>query len=141
MNEIAVPNDCRAIALMNIQSYAGGTKFTNKGRSDDGLIEIVFFTNIIRMATSAVLSPIMPFLRFRVAAQSSKVCIRINQPLHCQVDGEPWLQKEAIFQISHFGRSTILRRKKSSSNCADQSSVEHSSFSDGTHCSSSMESD
>ena len=139
MKEIAIPNDCLAVALMNIQSYAGGSKLTNKGKSNDGLIEVVFFTNILRMATSAILSPIIPSLKFRVAAQTSKICIRINHPLHCQIDGEPWLQKEAIIQISHFGRNIILKRNKNSFNDAGKSSAEHSLCFDATNSSSSIE--
>ena len=68
------------------------------------------------MAVCAGIGPILPFLRFKVRAKTSRVCIRIDEPFHCQVDGEPWLQSPGIFQISYFGRSPVLKRNKSCCN-------------------------
>mmetsp|Transcript_28684 Transcript_28684/g.57379 ORF Transcript_28684/g.57379 Transcript_28684/m.57379 type:complete len:602 (+) Transcript_28684:267-2072(+) len=114
--ELKMPGHCRGIALLNIQSYGGGNRFTNSGSCCDGLIEVVFFTHPAGMAVCAGLGPLLPFLRFKVRAQTSRVCIRIDEPFHCQVDGEPWLQSPGIFQISYFGRSPVLKWNKSCCN-------------------------
>jgi len=113
LKELTMPKNCRGVALLNIQSYGGGNKFTNEGSYQDGLIEVIFFTHPAGMATCAGLGPVMPFLRFKVRARTSRVCIKMNQPFHCQVDGEPWLQSEGLFQISYHGRSPVLLNKAS----------------------------
>ncbi|GMI37610.1 hypothetical protein TrCOL_g6848 [Triparma columacea] len=113
LKELEMPKNCRGVALLNIQSYGGGNKFTNEGSYQDGLIEVIFFTHPAGMAACAGLGPAMPFLRFKVRACTSRVCIKMSQPFHCQVDGEPWLQSEGLFQISYHGRSPVLLNKTS----------------------------
>ena len=111
LKELEMPKGCRGVALLNIQSYGGGNKFTNEGSYQDGLIEVIFFTHPAGMATCAGFGPVMPFLRFKVRSKTSRVCIKMNHPFHCQVDGEPWLQSEGLFQISYHGRSPVLLNK------------------------------
>ena len=102
--------------LMNIQSYAGGNRLTAKGDSSDSLIEVIFVSNAIRLASCAM-KPTMPFLLFRVAAQTNNVCIRTRCPLHCQVDGEPWLQGEGVIQVKFHSRNSILEKIKDNTSC------------------------
>mmetsp|Transcript_27295 Transcript_27295/g.51726 ORF Transcript_27295/g.51726 Transcript_27295/m.51726 type:complete len:543 (+) Transcript_27295:174-1802(+) len=109
LREIPMPAHCRGVALLNIQSYGGGNRFANGGSYNDGLIEVIFFTHPIGMGICAGMGPILPFLRFKVRSRTSRVCIRIDEPYHCQVDGEPWMQSAGVFQISYFGRSPVLR--------------------------------
>ena len=108
--ELKIPKTCRAIILLNIQSYGGGSKIADIGSSDDGLIEVLFVSH--KKATSSALSQFLPFKKMKVAAQTSRVCIRTNQTLPCQVDGEPWQQSEGIFDINHSSRNPLLRPKK-----------------------------
>ena len=119
IEELVVPRDCHAVVLLNIQSYAGGNKLTKKGQADDGLIEVVFASNLVRTAASMALSPVMPFLLFQVAAQTNMVYIRTECALYCQVDGEPWLQSQSVIQISRHSRNALLRKTKTHSawNC------------------------
>lgn len=113
---LKIPKSCRAIILMNIQSYAGGNRLTAKGDSSDSLIEVIFVSNAIRLASCAM-KPTMPFLLFRVAAQTNNVCIRTRCPLHCQVDGEPWLQGEGVIQVKFHSRNSILEKIKDNTSC------------------------
>mmetsp|Transcript_6190 Transcript_6190/g.14022 ORF Transcript_6190/g.14022 Transcript_6190/m.14022 type:complete len:574 (+) Transcript_6190:123-1844(+) len=113
--KLKIPKSCRAIVLMNIQSFAGGNRLTSKGDPTDGLIEVIFVSNLIR-AVSCTMSSVMPFLHFKVAAQTNNVCIRTGCPLHCQVDGEPWLQGEGIIQVKFHSRNPILEKAKDA-NC------------------------
>ncbi|KAL9185402.1 hypothetical protein ACHAXT_003179 [Thalassiosira profunda] len=123
--KLNVPKNCRAIILMNIQSYGGGNKLTTRaGNPTDGLIEVIFVSNLIRAATAAAMGPVVPFLRFRVAAQTDNVCIRTRCPLHCQVDGEPWLQGEGVISVKFHSRNSMLEKVKDSINCGCKSGAE-----------------
>jgi hypothetical protein len=95
---------------MNIQSYAAGHHLTSKGSPDDALVEVIFVSNIFQAVSTAALSPIMPFLLFKVAAQTNNVCLRTRCPLHCQVDGEPWLQGDGVICIKFHSRKAILEK-------------------------------
>ena len=112
LRELEMPKNCRGVVLLNLQSYAGGSKLTNKGSYNDGLIEVVFYVHLAGMATAGGLGPALPMLRYKVAAQTSRCCIKVSSPFHCQVDGEPWLQSEGIIQISYHGRSPVLYNKR-----------------------------
>ena len=126
IEELPIPKSCRAVVVMNIQNYAGGNKLTRKGKPDDGLIEIVFLSNLVRTASSFALAPAMPFLLFSVAAETSMVCIRTKAALHCQVDGEPWLQSPCVIRISHHKKNALLKKTKAPSawSCASMPLVE-----------------
>ena len=103
--------------LLNIQSFAAGNRLTTKGNPQDALIEVIFVSNLMRLVSEAILSPIMPFLRFNVAAQTNNVCIRTKCPLHMEVDGEPWLQEEGVMQVKFHSRNSILEKIKDGINC------------------------
>ena len=103
--------------MLNIQSFAAGNRLTTKGNPQDALIEVIFVSNLMRLVSEAILSPIMPFLRFNVAAQTNNVCIRTKCPLHMEVDGEPWLQEEGVMQVKFHSRNSILEKIKDGINC------------------------
>jgi hypothetical protein len=102
---------------MNIQSYAAGQHLTSKGSPEDALVEVVFVSNIFQAVSTAVLSPIMPFLLFKVAAQTNNVYLRTRCPLHCQVDGEPWLQGDGIISVKFHSRKAILEKVNDNMSC------------------------
>ena len=115
--KLKIPKDTRAVVLLNIQSYAGGNRFATKGSPDDGLIEVIFVSNLIRMVAAGVAGPVMPFVLFKVRAQTSRVCIRTKCAMHCQVDGEPWLQDEGLIQVKFHTRNAILKKASAGMNC------------------------
>jgi hypothetical protein len=88
-----------------------------KGAADDGLIEVIFVSNLIRMAASAAAGPVLPFMLFKVRAQTNRVCIRTKCPMHCQVDGEPWLQGAGVIQVKLHTRNAILEKTSAHMNC------------------------
>ena len=46
--------------------------------------------------------------RFLRLAQAAEVKLELTEPLHVQVDGEPWLQPPGTFTISLAGKSNVL---------------------------------
>jgi diacylglycerol kinase (ATP) len=105
LQPLPIPSHCRSIMLLNIQSYAGGNRLSRTGQPDDWLIEVLFLSGVVRMATAAV-TP----LKIQIAAQTNHVCFRTNQPLHFQVDGEPWLQSKGFVQITHYSQNALLKK-------------------------------
>ena len=101
--------------LMNIRSYGGGNHLSKEGSPTDGLIEVIFASNLIRTATSVGIGKALPFMLFKVAAQTNRVIFRTTCPLHCQVDGEPWLQSEGVIQVKFHARNAILQKVKEQS--------------------------
>ncbi len=107
---------------MNIQSYAAGHHLASKGSPEDALVEVIFVSNLLRAAT-AVLSPIMPILLFKVAAQTNNVCLRTRCPLHCQVDGEPWIQGEGVINVKFHSRKAMLEKVNDRMSCGCMGTV------------------
>jgi len=107
--ELPIPDRCKALVLMNIQSYGGGQHLTSSldDRADDGLIEVLFLSSFTRAATAAS----SPF-KIKAAVRTSMVSIRTHRSLHCQVDGEPWYQGRSVIQIRHHTRNAFLERVK-----------------------------
>eukprot|EP00804_Cyclotella_cryptica_P025333 CCRYP_012426-RA/>CCRYP_012426-RA protein AED:0.09 eAED:0.09 QI:0/0.5/0.66/1/1/1/3/337/612 len=116
---LPIPKSCRAVVLMNIQSYGGGNHLANEGSPTDGLIEVIFVSNLIRTATSIVMGKVLRFMLFNVAAQTNRIVFRTMCPLHCQVDGEPWLQSEGIIQVKFHARNAILEKVTEDANNCD----------------------
>ena len=112
--KMEIPNRCRAIVLLNIQSIYAGQSLTSKGDPRDALIEVIFVNNPVQAVSKSLLSPVLPFLEFNVVAQTNNVCIRTKCPLHCQVDGEPWLQEEGVIQVKFHSRNSILEKSRDS---------------------------
>eukprot|EP00581_Thalassiosira_minuscula_P007318 CAMPEP_0183703412 /NCGR_PEP_ID=MMETSP0737-20130205/1162_1 /TAXON_ID=385413 /ORGANISM="Thalassiosira miniscula, Strain CCMP1093" /LENGTH=580 /DNA_ID=CAMNT_0025930159 /DNA_START=29 /DNA_END=1771 /DNA_ORIENTATION=+ len=108
---LKIPKSCRAIILMNIQSYGGGHRLTACGCAADSLIEVIFVSNAMRLGACFV-KPSTSFSLLKAAAQTNNVCIRTRRPLHCEVDGEPWLQGEGVMQIKFHSRNSILEKTK-----------------------------
>ncbi|KAL7509710.1 hypothetical protein ACHAXN_011951 [Cyclotella atomus] len=105
---LPIPKSCRAVILMNIRSYGGGNHLSKDGSPADGLIEVIFASNLIRTVTSVGMGKVAPFMLLNVAAQTNRVLFRTTSPLHCQVDGEPWLQSEGVIQVKFHARNAIL---------------------------------
>jgi len=112
--KMEIPSRCRAIVLLNIQSIYAGQSLTSKGDPRDALIEVIFVNNPVQAVSKSLLSPVMPFLEFNVVALTNNVCIRTKCPLHCQVDGEPWLQEEGVIQVKFHCRNSILEKSRDS---------------------------
>ena len=90
----------------------------------DGLIEVIFVSNLMRAVSTCAVAQVMPFLLFKVAAQTNNVCIRTKCPLHCQIDGEPWLQGEGVIQVKFHSRNSILEKVKVDTNCGCMSGTD-----------------
>eukprot|EP00522_Entomoneis_paludosa_P006057 CAMPEP_0172439360 /NCGR_PEP_ID=MMETSP1065-20121228/374_1 /TAXON_ID=265537 /ORGANISM="Amphiprora paludosa, Strain CCMP125" /LENGTH=424 /DNA_ID=CAMNT_0013188035 /DNA_START=91 /DNA_END=1362 /DNA_ORIENTATION=+ len=123
--ELPIPSNCRSIVLLNIPSYGGGSQLANEGRCDDGLIDVIFMTTVWRLAIISGTSTWLPMVRYDLAAQTSRICLKTHEALHCQVDGEPWLQGAATLNIRHYGERTVLDRGSSTPpwNCCAASSA------------------
>lgn len=108
VEELKIPKKCRAVILLNLQSYGGGNHLTSGdlNRADDGLIEVIFVSSVPRLAAAA--GPI----KLTVAARTSKISIRTDRALHCQVDGEPWYQGRSVIQIKHNSRNALLTKTR-----------------------------
>ena len=114
MEVVKIPDNCRGMAILNIQSYAAGQKVVKEGSYNDGLLEIVMIKNVYRFARAAA----FPFSKLPITAQTNRIIIDVREPVHCQVDGEPWLQSEGIFQITRHQQGAILRNDMTSGmNC------------------------
>jgi len=114
---LPIPKQCRAVVLMNIRSYGGGNHLTIGGSPTDGLIEVIFVSNLIRTAASVAIGKTLPFMLFKVAAQTNRIIFQTTTPLHCQVDGEPWLQSEGLIDVKFHARNAILEKVKEHISC------------------------
>ena len=100
--KVAIPPGTRGIIVLNINSYAGGSKlwhFEGEPKGDlsagkwkptsmnDQVLEVVAVTGIAHLGQiKAGLANAVPL------AQGSKINFICKRKLHMQVDGEPWLQ-------------------------------------------------
>jgi hypothetical protein len=73
----------------------------------------------MRTVTSVGIGKVLPFMLFNVAAQTNRVIFRTTAPLHCQVDGEPWLQSDGVIQVKFHARNAILEKVKEKPNSCD----------------------
>ncbi|GMI53867.1 hypothetical protein ScalyP_jg2702 [Parmales sp. scaly parma] len=111
LRELKLPKNTRGLALLNIQSYGGGNKMTRRGSITDGLIEVVCFTHPLRMAVAASVGRAVPFVRVPIKSKASQVIICAREDVFMQVDGEPWLQSQGVFQVSFHSSAPIIKRK------------------------------
>jgi diacylglycerol kinase (ATP) len=91
--ELKIPKRCRSIVLLNIDSYAAGTKLAQGGRHDDRLIEVIFCPGIGRLGLARA------GVRMKPAATVDRVLIKTIDIVPCQVDGEPWSQPPSMISV------------------------------------------
>jgi len=121
--DVEIPSNIRGIIILNIGSYAGGRNLWGTKRPissrgfmapscDDGLLEIVGFSNIFSMGLTLGLNKV-GFHAVRIA-QGSEIRLKIRTPTWMQIDGEPWAQPPSTVHIRHHAKSKILQVEESS---------------------------
>ncbi|KAJ7518937.1 hypothetical protein O6H91_20G016200 [Diphasiastrum complanatum] len=113
--EVEIPEDTEGVLVINIGSYMGGVDlWQNEEEHDDDLdpqsmhdkvLEVVGICGAWHLGKLQV-----GLSRARRLAQgkSIKGWISANYPFH--IDGEPWIQEPASFEISHHGQAFMLKR-------------------------------
>jgi len=107
---VALPNGIKGILIVNINSYAGGTKLWTMSKPweqqkmNDGIVEIVGFTGLPHLGqVKAGLAKAIPI------AQGRKIEIHSFSRVPMQLDGEPWLQNPCQISISLSHQEKILQ--------------------------------
>ena len=95
-----------------------------EGSPVDGLVEVIFVSNLIRTITSVGAGKALPFMLFHVAAQTNRIIFKTTRPLHCQVDGDPWLQSEGVVNVRFHARNAILEKITERNQCDCMSNTE-----------------
>lgn len=116
--EVELPSHLKAIILVNIPSHSAGAYPWGSARSAvpqdyaDGIIEVVGTVNALHGLAYLSLNKALHLRRgpgcFKRLAQAAEVRLELLEPLHVQVDGEPWLQPAGTFAISCKGKSNVL---------------------------------
>lgn len=116
--EVELPSHLKAIILVNIPSHSAGAYPWGSARSAvpqdyaDGIIEVVGTVNALHGLAYLSLNKVLHLRRgpgcFKRLAQAAEVRLELLEPLHVQVDGEPWLQPAGTFAISCKGKSNVL---------------------------------
>lgn len=109
--------------VMNIRSYGGGNHLANEGSPVDGLVEVIFISNLIGTIASVGLGKALPYMLFNVAAQTNRIIFKTTCPLHCQIDGEPWLQSEGVVNVKFHARNAILEKVSEGNQCGCMSNA------------------
>ena len=115
--EVELPSRLKAIILINIPSHSAGANPWGSARSAvpqdyaDGIIEVVGAVNALHGIAYLSLNKVLRLRRgpgcFKRLAQAAEVRLELLEPLHVQVDGEPWLQPAGTFAISCTGKSNV----------------------------------
>eukprot|EP00210_Caulerpa_lentillifera_P000787 g762.t1 len=136
--EVNLPNNIKALVVVNLQSYAGGRNIWGKGKLskkekekgmsepkiDDGLFEVVGFrtgwhTGFVMVGMSHCVR-----LAQGKAAQIKLNCNRDDPAgerdfIYMQIDGEPWKQRiptsvqdQLTVEVSYNGFSSLLMNRK-----------------------------
>ena len=115
--EVELPSHLKAIILVNIPSHSAGANPWGSARSAvpqdyaDGIIEVVGTVNALHGMAYLSLNKALRLRRgpgcFKRLAQAAEVRLELLEPLHVQVDGEPWLQPAGTFAISCTGKSNV----------------------------------
>uniref|UniRef100_A0A7S3NH12 Diacylglycerol kinase n=1 Tax=Aureoumbra lagunensis TaxID=44058 RepID=A0A7S3NH12_9STRA len=122
--KIQLPQGCRGLIVLNLQSYAGGrdlwghTSSFRKPNDADGLLELVTTTSIFDLATKLVTTNGFGGHARRLC-QASEIRIRLTTTIHMQIDGEPWIQPPATVHIKAIGQADVLCRSSSAGCCAN----------------------
>ncbi|KAK6623888.1 hypothetical protein RUM44_010744 [Polyplax serrata] len=103
-----------SIVVLNIDSWGAGVELWKMSETDqnkteysynDGKLEVLALYSSLHIAQLQVgLS-----VPYRVG-QATKIEIKLKHPIAVQVDGEPWLQQPAVFNISHYNQALMLKR-------------------------------
>jgi len=115
---VELPRHLKGILLVNIPSHAAGASPWGASRSAvpqsyaDGVIEVVGFYNAMHAIAYGSLNKAMhvhrgPARLMRIA-QAAELRLELTEPLHVQIDGEPWLQPPGTIEVTHFGTSNML---------------------------------
>jgi hypothetical protein len=116
--EVALDSSLRGIIILNLQSYGGGRNLWGSSKSskylppacDDGILEIVGVSGILKMG--CIMGCSKMGVTAQKIAQAEEVIVRVKQPIHMQIDGEPWKQDPSLVHIRHHARNTCLVPEK-----------------------------
>ncbi|XP_055022557.1 diacylglycerol kinase delta-like isoform X1 [Boleophthalmus pectinirostris] len=108
----------QGIAVLNIQSYAGGTNFWGGTKEDetftapsfdDKVLEVVAVFGTMHVAVSRVIN----LQHHRIAqCRTVKITILGEEGVPVQVDGEAWVQPPGFIRILHKNRTQTLTRDR-----------------------------
>lgn len=113
---IPIPASIEALILLNIPSYAGGSRpwgrpnlKSHYGASavDDGLLEVVGLTSNFHVAT--IHAKVKRGVRL---GQGRHISIVTHQAVPAQIDGEPWILPPARTVITHAGTGIMLMNER-----------------------------
>ena len=104
--EVAIPDNCQSIAVLNLPNYAAGMNLWNDADSKqligDGLMEVVSLRGSMDVGLAAV------GIKPARLAQCKKIRFVVAKQLPCQLDGEPWLQDPCTIEISLLNQVGVL---------------------------------
>ncbi|KAL1503715.1 hypothetical protein AB1Y20_012187 [Prymnesium parvum] len=122
LEPLPLPRRLKAFVLVNIPSHAAGRNLWGAYSSSDGgpqsysdgLIEVVGFHSASHFGAYLACNPLCSIR----ATGSTRLCqveelrIELLEPLHIQMDGEPWLQPAGSIHIQHHSSPMVLRAPK-----------------------------
>lgn len=106
LEEVPIPKNCRSIILLNIESYAAGTRLAKETHHGDSLIEVIFTSGLTALGLAKV------GIKTRCSVRADHVVLKTKEDLPFQVDGEPWVQPPSLTAISYQCNRPILSPSK-----------------------------